>query len=380
MKVGLVCPYNVNRGGGVQEIIRDMHAGLKERGHEVRILTPRPRDISNVDTTDTIFVGSGADMRSPGMKTLPTFSASVDTDTIDQVLEQEQFDVLHFHEPWVPVLSRQILVRSKAVNIATFHAAIPETMVSRTITSVVTPYALSVLKYLHEYTAVSDAAAVYIRSLTDEPIQLIPNAIDLTRYTWKAHPLPAEGSRTILYIGRLEARKGLKYLLRAFQLVEAQDENVRLLLAGSGPDREKLELLVEDLHLKNVTFLGHISDAEKMRLLAEADLFCSPALYGESFGIVLLEAMARGLVTVAGNNAGYEGVMRETGRLSIVNPRDSVEFARRLQLLLNDESLRAAWQKWAKTYVQQFAYPHVIDLYEQCYKDALKKHATATAR
>jgi phosphatidyl-myo-inositol alpha-mannosyltransferase len=380
MKIGLVCPYNVNRGGGVQEIIRDMYAGLKERGHEVRILTPRPRDISNVDTTDTIFLGSGADVRSPGMKTLPTFSASVDTDTIDQVLEQEQFDILHFHEPWVPVLSRQILVRSKAVNIATFHAAIPETMVSRTITSVVTPYALSVLKYLHKYTAVSDAAAVYISSLTNEPIQIIPNAIDLTRYTWKSHPLPAEGPRTILYVGRLEARKGLKYLLRAFQVVEAQDENVRLLLAGSGPDREKLELLVEDLHLKNVTFLGHVSDAEKMRLLADADLFCSPALYGESFGIVLLEAMARGVVTVAGNNAGYEGVMRETGRLSIVNPRDSAEFARRLQLLLNDEALRATWQKWAKTYVQQFDYPHVIDLYEQCYKDALKKHAAAVAR
>src|SRR5690242_16929728 len=119
MKIGLVCPYNVNRGGGVQEIVRDMRLGLTARGHEVRILTPQPRDISNVDTTDTIFLGNGADVKSP-MKTLPTFSASVDTEVIDQVLEHEQFDILHFHEPWVPVLSRQILSRSKSVNIATF--------------------------------------------------------------------------------------------------------------------------------------------------------------------------------------------------------------------------------------------------------------------
>jgi len=374
MKIGLVCPYNMNRDGGVQGVILKLYEGLTERGHDVRILTPRPREIENIPLQDIIFLGGGADMRSPGMKTVPTFSVSVDTDTIDHILEQEQFDVLNFHEPWVPVLSRQILVRSRAVNVATLHASVPTSLVSRTVQSVVTPYATSILKYLHEFTAVSDAAAVFARSISDVPIEIIPNGIDLEKYQWKAHPLPKRRAKTILYIGRLEARKGVKYLLRAFKLVQEQDPTVRLILAGDGPDIEKLQLLAGTLELNNVEFLGYISDAQKRKLLADSDLFVSPALYGESFGIVLLEAMASGLPTIAGDNDGYLSVMQETGRLSVVNPRETVEFARRLQLLLEDERLRETWRNWAQEYVRQFSYPRIIDMYEQAYKDAFKKH------
>lgn len=373
MKIGLVCPYNVNRGGGVQEIVRDMYLGLTARGHEVKILTPQPREVGDVDTTDMIFLGGGTDFKSP-MATSAQISASVDTETIDQVLEQEQFDVLHFHEPWVPVLSRQILSRSKAVNIATFHGAIPETLMSRTIVKVVTPYTKSILKYLHEFTAVSEAAAVYIRSLTDEPIQIVPNGIDLDRYQWSEHKPASDGMKTILYIGRLERRKGAKFLLKAFKLLQMSDPNVRLIIAGNGPDREKLELLAEDLQLEHVEFLGYISEAKKLELLAAADLFCSPAIFGESFGIVLLEAMATGTVAIAGNNVGYEAVMKDMGQLSIVNPRDDAEFARRMALLLNSPELQNAWRAWAKEYVTQYSYPNIIDGYEKVYKKALKHH------
>ncbi len=371
MKIGLVCPYNVSSNGGVKEIVRDLRTGLKARGHEVRILTPQPRDISNVDTSDTVFLGNGADFKSP-MKTTPTFSVSVDTDIIEHVLEQEKFDVLHFHEPWVPVLSRQILTRSKAVNIATFHAAIPETLMSRTIVRVVTPYTVPILKYLHEYTAVSESAASYIRSLTDDPVQIIPNGIDLARYNW-ADRQPSN-NKTVLFVGRLEARKGVKWLLRAFKLLEMSDPNVHLNIVGNGPDREKLELLAEDLKLKNVSFLGFVSEEEKMRLLTTCDLFVSPALYGESFGLVLLEAMASGAMVVAGNNSGYEDVMADLGQLSIINPRDDAEFARRMSVMLNEPKLQTLWRGWSKQYVKRFNYPKIIDAYEQLYVDAVKKH------
>jgi phosphatidyl-myo-inositol alpha-mannosyltransferase len=372
MKIGLVCPYNVTRGGGVFEIVNDMRAGLTARGHEVRILTPQPRNVGDFDTSDVIFLGAAADVKA--MKTTPTFSASVDTDVIDHILEQEQFDVLHFHEPWVPVLSRQILSRSKAVNIGTFHAAIPETIMSRTIVKVVTPYTVPMLKYLHELTAVSDSAASYIRSLTDELVQIIPNGIDLARYTWQEHPARKDGTKTVLFVGRLEARKGVKWLLKAFKLLQMSDPAVRLVIAGQGPDREKLELLAEDLKLENVEFLGFVSDEKKMQLLAQADLFVSPALFGESFGVVLLEAMASGNMVVAGNNSGYEDVMAGIGQISIVNPRDDAEFARRMSLLLNEPKLQKVFRDWSKAYVKQFNYPHVIDMYEKLYKDALKKH------
>ena len=370
MKIGLVCPYNITKGGGVNEIVLATHDELINRGHTVRIITPMPRDAEVVDIPNVIFAGTSTDFRSP-MHTTVQVSASYDTDKIKDMLEHEQFDILHFHEPWIPMISRQILQQSSSVNIATFHAKVPETLMSRTVIRVVTPYLKSVMKYLHHLTAVSDSAAEYAAGLTDEPITIIPNGIDLEKYR-KAAPAKSKGSKTILYIGRLEGRKGVKYLLQAYQLLSQEVDDVQLIIAGDGPNREKLELLAEDLKLPNVSFLGYISQELKIELLEQADIYCSPAIYGESFGIVLLEAMAKGTVTVAGNNSGYSDVMQELGALSIVNPHDPVEFARRLKLLIENKALRDLWQKWAAEYVQQFSYQHVVDKYEALYHEALK--------
>lgn len=376
MKIGLVCPYNMARGGAVQEIVRDSYRELTALGHDVRIITPEPQeDSDHYNKQGIIFLGNGTDFRSP-FHTTPTFSVSVDTDEIEQMLDREKFDILHFHEPWVPILSRQILSRSKAVNIATFHAKLPETLMSRTVARVVTPYTKSVLKYLHALTAVSDAAADYVRSLTDEPVTIIPNGINLKHFkARKSTPPPdAHDLKTILYLGRLEQRKGPKYLLKAYAELVKTQHNVRLIMAGKGPDREKLETLAEELELPNVTFLGFVSDEEKLELLQSADLFCSPAIHGESFGLVLLEALACGVVTVAGDNPGYVAVMKEMGALSLVNPRETDEFARRLSVLLTEEVLRADWKKWARTYVKQFDYPAIIKRYEELYTYTLNHH------
>jgi phosphatidylinositol alpha-mannosyltransferase len=376
MKIGLVCPYSMARGGGVQEIVRAMYKELTKRGHDVKIITPQPREFDGIDTEGLLFVGSGNDFRSP-MGTTSQVSASIDNEAIEQMLETEQFDILHFHEPWQPFLSRQILTRSKSVNIGTFHAKIPETLMSRTIVRVVTPYTKSELKYLHELTAVSDAAAEYVGSLTDEPITIIPNGIDLKHYKKSEVERDAGGGKTILFIGRLERRKGLKYLLRAYKVLTQEQSDVSLVIAGDGPDREKMEQMVEELELPNVTFMGYVDDKTKLDLLASADLFCAPAIYGESFGIVLLEAMACGVVTVAGDNSGYSSVLKDTGAVSLVNPRHTVEFARRLQLLLEDEGIRKTWKKWAGSYVKQFSYSNIVDQYEDLYKVALTQHVEA---
>ncbi len=373
MKIGLVCPYTINKHGGVLEVVLALRSGLKERGHEVRILTPKPRNGELEHDPDMIFIGSSTDFRSPS-HTTGQVSSSVDSEEIDKILEAEKFDVLHFHEPWVPLLSRQLLQRSTSVNIATFHAKVPETMMSRSVLKVVTPYLKSVLKYLHVLTAVSDSGAEYAASLTDQSITIIPNGINLGKYH-KHHAHKATDIKTVLYVGRLERRKGVKYLLQAYQLLEQDNSNTRLIIAGDGPDREKLELLADDLQLKNISFLGYVSEEDKLDLLADADIFCTPALYGESFGIVLLEAMATGTVCVAGNNSGYADLMKDTGALSIVNPRDTEEFGRRLGLLINDTALRNLWQKWAHEYVQQFSYPHIVDQYEELYHEAVKDHA-----
>jgi phosphatidylinositol alpha-mannosyltransferase len=372
MKIGLVCPYNITKGGGVNEVIFATYAELIKRGHTVKIITPQPRDSEVIDVPDAIFAGSSTDFRSP-MKTTVQVSASGDTDKIGEMLGDEQFDILHFHEPWIPIISRQILLRSSSVNIATFHAKVPETLMSRTVIKVVTPYLKSVMKYLHHLTAVSDSAAEYAASLTDEPITIIPNGIDLEKYRKSATTKKKKGPKTLLYIGRLEGRKGVKFLLQAYQLLNQEVDNVQLIIAGDGPDREKLEMLAEDLQLPNVSFLGYISEELKLELLADADIYCSPAIYGESFGIVLLEAMATDTVIVAGNNSGYSDVMQDLGAISIVNPRDEVEFARRLKLLLENETMRAVWKNWASDYVQQFNWPAIVDRYEAFYEEAIKE-------
>jgi len=372
MKIGLVCPYNINKHGGVLEVVLALDSGLRELGHESKIITPKPRGHEIIEKPNLIYMGSSTDFRSPSSTTTQV-SSTDDSEKIDAILATEKFDILHFHEPWVPLLSRQLLQRSTSVNIATFHSKVPEAIMTRTLIKVITPYLKSVMSYLHELTAVSPSGADYAATLTDQPITIIPNGIDLDKYKPRRSS-KTKRDKTILYIGRLERRKGVKYLLQAFKLFSQDHADTKLIIAGDGPEREKLELLAEDLDIKNISFLGFISEELKMQLLSEADLFVSPAVFGESFGIVLLEAMAMGTVTVAGNNSGYVDLMQGIGEMSIVNPEDSSEFARKLSLMMRESELRQIWQKWAKSYVKQFNYPNVVKEYEAFYKEALKEH------
>lgn len=376
MKIGLVCPYNMFVGGGVPEVVLALREGIVARGHEAYIITPQPRAFKK-DTPvpeGVILVGGGRTMVT--FHTAGQISASVNTDKLQKMLNEQQFDIIHFHEPWVPVLSRQILTRSAAINIATFHAALPDHLMTRTIEKVVTPYTRSILSYLDVMTAVSPAATPYVRSLSSRHIHIIANGIDLTKYTKSDDSTPK--SKTIFYVGRLEKRKGLKYLLEAFALLKKVHPEFNLIIAGNGPDKEKLESFVKDNKIENVEFLGYITEDTKRRLLRESAIFCSPSLYGESFGIVLLEAMASGCVVVAGNNSGYEGVMRGTGQISLINSKDTVEFARRLAVLGLDEPLRKTWQAWAETEVAKYDYNRIIDQYLKLYLAAYnKKHGTS---
>jgi phosphatidylinositol alpha-mannosyltransferase len=379
MKIGLVCPYNMFHGGGVQEVVLALRDGIQSRGHEAYIITPQPRTFKGTPPEGIILIGGGTSMKS--FKTTGQISASVDIDKLQEMLDRYEFDVIHFHEPWVPVLSRQIVSRSKAINIATFHAALPNHVMTRTIEKVITPYTKSILKYLDVLTAVSTAGSTFARSMTDRKIHIIANGIDLTKYTrYSLEPREQSQQKTILYIGRLEKRKGVMHLLEAYAMLRKVHPEFTLVIAGDGPDRNKLRNYVRENDIQGVSFLGYVEESTKLRLLHEADLFCSPALYGESFGIVLLEAMASGCVTVAGNNAGYEGVLKGRGQLSIVNPKDTVEFARRLALLGLDEELRSAWRDWASDEVARYNYNLIIDQYVALYEAAYaEKHSLQPA-
>jgi phosphatidyl-myo-inositol alpha-mannosyltransferase len=374
MRIGIACPYHMFRGGGVQEVVLALHKGLTKRGHYVKILSPLPRDYEGEIPDWMVTLGISVNTKAFAGTTWQ-WSISVDNNAIDEVFEREKFDVIHFHEPWTPVWSQQLVQRSKAVNIATLHAMSFDNMTSKSLKNVVTPYTKSMIKYFEEFTAVSTAASRYFHSLSNKPVKIIPNGIDLAIYSKKPktavrHP----EKKTILYVGRLEDRKGVKYLLRAFNELANRRKDVQLFIAGVGPDEKKLREYVEELSIPRVTFLGFISDEEKIHQLHRADVFCSPARYGESFGIVLLEAMAAKTPIVAGDNEGYVSTMKDTGAISLVNPQDTIDFARRLELLIFNDDIRKIWLNWANSYVKQFDYKHVVDMYEKTYKEALHKY------
>lgn len=369
MKIGIVCPYDITRSGGVQEHVLAQAAELRQRGHDIKILTPRPRKHVDDAPDGVLFVGASTKIKTP-IKTSLEVGVSFARDEVENMLDAEKFDLLHIHEPEVPVLGAQIVAKANCPVVATFHALYPETKAARTLESLRTPLARPILNRVSSMTAVSDAAAQFVRQQVPTPVKIIPNGIDLDKYKFK--PAKNSDAPTILYIGRLEKRKGVRYLLKAFKLLTDSLPEARLLIAGDGEQRESLEEYAKQNHLSGVKFLGFIEEADKQRLLHEANLFCSPALYGESFGIVLLEAMASGTVTVAGANPGYSSVLSGTGALSLVDPKETAEFARRLELLLTDQSLRKAWLNWAKDYVQQFDYRRVVDQYEELYEDCLR--------
>ncbi|MDQ5972483.1 MAG: hypothetical protein QG553_642 [Patescibacteria group bacterium] len=374
MKIGIVCPYDIDRGGGVQEHVLAQAAELQKRGHNVTILTPKPRKHKpgKIGNVKVIFIGNSTKVKTP-IKTSLELGASLKKDEVDDILASEGFDLLHIHEPEVPFLGAQIVAKASCPIIATFHAIHPETPFARTIETVRIPYSKSIFTKLTELTAVSDAAAIFVRERTGRNVNIIPNGIDLNKYAFKPQT-KAPAQKKILYIGRLEKRKGVIYLIKAYAELAKHRSDISLQLVGDGDLKDSLQSYIDDNDIPRVTFMGYVSEAKKLTLLHNASVFCSPALYGESFGIVLLEAMASGTVTIAGDNVGYAGVLNGTGRLSLVNPKHTKEFSRRLDVFLDDVGLRQTWLDWAEQNVKQYDYPKVVDHYEKLYR-VIKKGA-----
>lgn len=373
MKVGIVCPYNYFRPGGVQECVHELAKELEKRGHDVRVIAPRPKVVPKNIDKNVIMIGGSTELNTP-FATKADVGMSKSNERIDALFKSEKFDILHVHEPGIPLLGVQLLGRSDAVNIGTMHASLPEGVVSKSFEKLMTPIAKYIEPRLDAITAVSpvsmQTALVYV---PDAKVDIVPNGINLKIYKPKLNSTKKTTSlqKTIVYIGRLEKRKGVRYLIDAYALLRKSHNDVKLIIAGDGKLRAGLEARVNKLAIPDVSFLGFISEKKKIELLQSSAIYCSPALYGESFGIVLLEAMATNCVVVCGNNPGYSSVMQEKGRLSLVDPLAITDFAHRLELMLYDEQIRSLWLNWAKEYVKQFDYPKIVDKYEIVYKNAL---------
>ena len=370
MKIGIVCPYHIFKPGGVLEHVMHQADGLRQRGHDVTIITPRPRGYDMSDAPKgVVFIGGSARIKTPS-STSSDVSITIDVDAVDAELAKG-YDVIHVHEPALPLLARQILPRVTCLRVGTFHAALPGNAIGRSLIRSYRAYFKTVLPYIDAITAVSPAAIGFIRDEVEESdINYIPNGISLDKMS--AHNDEYRNRQQIFFIGRLEKRKGALYAIKAFEKLKTRKPQLELIIAGDGPLRSSLESYVSRNGIEDVTFLGFVSEEQKFHYMNTCGVYTSPALYGESFGIVVAEALACGAPTVAHNNEGYSWVLQGTGRLSLVDVHDIDAYADRLQLMLEDDSLRRAWQSWAKKYVRQFDYERVVDQYEELYKSNLK--------
>jgi phosphatidylinositol alpha-mannosyltransferase len=372
MKIGLVCPYIYPAPGGVAQHVKFLYEGLRLRGHDVRILTAS-HGPQRASEGDIIRLGVGFSVPINASVGTLTFSPRY-LSQIGAMLEREKFDVLHFHEPFVPFLSLFLLRESTSVNIATFHAYAGFSPSYEFGSRALGGHA----QRLHGRIAVSAAARHFIDRFFPGDYKVIPNGVDVGRYA-NAVPISRwlDGTPNVLFVGRHEPRKGLLDLLKAHRILRKTGSDSRLLVVGGGPQEREARRYVATRGLQGVEFLGRVSDDAKAQLFRTADVFASPATGGESFGIVLLEAMAAGTPIVASDIHGYKGVVRRGREGLLVPPREPRELAVAIDKLLRDPVLREQMGAAGQARAEEFSWPRVTAKVEDYYGFVIRRLAAA---
>ena len=354
MKVGLVCPYDLFSPGGVREHIFGLYRFFKREGLEVKLIAPRTERTAD---PDLLLIGRSVKVPS-GTGSWSRLSLPFGEGRIREILVEERFDLLHFHEPLVPFLSWSLLLSSKAVNIATFHSAWENNIsLISNFFFLLAPFASMFSRKLSGLIAVSQVSRNCWQRFFSEKIEVIPNGIDLQRFGGGERRRGREVE--ILFVGRIEKRKGLIYLLRA--LKEIEEENWSLTVVGSGPRSAEAKGFVRFAGLRErVRFLGRVGEGELPRIYQKADIACFPSIGGESFGIVLLEAMASSLPIVCFRNPGYFEILKNYPRSKcLVEVGDVLGLASALKELIRRPSLRAELGRWGRKEVEKYSWEKV---------------------
>jgi len=370
MKIGIVTPYAYPMPGGVNDHVGSLYRVLRARGHDVRIITSS-HGLQKASEGDIIRVGKGFSVPfngSMGTITLsPTYLAQVRA-----ILERERFDVLHYHEPFVPFLSLVTLTLSTSVNVGTFHAFGGLSISYEFGKRMLGHYAGK----LHGRIAVSPAARHFISRYFPGEYKIVPNGVEPGRYQ-RAVPIARyrDGVPNILFVGRMEPRKGLIHLLRAFRKLQRDGVRARLLLVGTGPGEREARRYVLTRQLDDVEFLGRVSEAQKAQLFKTADIYVSPATGRESFGIVLLEAMSAGAPIICSDIHGYRGVVRRERDGILVEPGNADALATSIRRLIDDPALRAQLSRAGEERAQLFTWERVGQAVEEYYGFVIRRLA-----
>jgi phosphatidylinositol alpha-mannosyltransferase len=354
LRIALVCPYDLRRAGGVRTHIAGLGGEFRARGHDVEVIAPS--DAGTLESLPVIQCGGAREIGFSGTHIDLTWAA---WRRVREVCGRG-YDVMHFHTIWNPAIPFQLAMRFRGAKVATFHdVAGPDT--PRWARALMTPASSMIRRaWLDRVIAVSPAVGAYLAPGT---FVTIPNGISIPS------SLPPDGERNgVLFIGRLEPRKGVRTLLEAAALLGAACPPITI--AGDGRSRGELEAHARRIAAP-ITFLGEVSDDAKWKLLRRTQVLVAPSLGGESFGIVLLEAMLAGAVPLAAANAGYAELLRERADELLFAPGDAAALAQKLSALLADDSRLRVLGSWGGVFARRFAWNELAPAIEAVYEGAI---------
>ena len=362
MRVVLVCPYAWEAAGGVQVHVKNLAARLLERGHDATVLAP------------TLAPPSEPWVRSVGRPLRVSYQGTVapiaplSYRRTRAALDALRPDVVHVHEPLTPSASMFATLAAKAPVVATVHAYLDRSVVME----LAAPILRRVWRRVTLGIAVSQAAASFLRrALPEAALEIVPNGVDVGAFT-RAEPLKdLPQGRRILWVNRLDAQKGFPIALAAFTKVLAEVPDAEFVVVGEGKDREALALLTESAR-ERLDMRGAQPNERVPSYLAACEVFVSPAVGQESFGIALVEAMAAGLPVVATDIPGYREVVSDGVEGLLVPPRDPEALAAGLVRVLTETGLAARLGEAGRERARTFDWPIVVDRLEELYGRAIE--------
>ncbi|MEO0108831.1 MAG: glycosyltransferase family 4 protein, partial [candidate division WOR-3 bacterium] len=362
MKICMVSDIYLPNPSGIGEHIYHLSRELRQRGHRVIVLTSSGEEgrgeASPVASEDEAFVYRvGRAVTIPANRSLSRITVGVGLDRqIRSLFASERFDIVHIHGSLAPTLPLVALRQSRSINFATFHAAHGRNPGYRLFRG----YLNSYFRKLHCLIAVSEAARRTMQRYFPGEYRIIPNGIDTGVFAPEARPLPQFLQRRprILFLGRFDPRKGLTYLLRAFPQVRRAVPGVQCIIVGSGPlGVERYRAMLPSEAIPDVIFVGTIPGSERVRYYASCDVFCAPSTGNESFGIVLLEAMATGKPVVASDIDGYREVLTHNVEGLLVPPKSPTALAAALVDLLRHPARARQMGEAGRNKALRYAWP-----------------------